>query len=216
MERGPSGTIARLCSSPEEVAVLRRELLCRAAVAYERAREWGEAASCWQETGQPERAAEAFARAGEPMTAARLLMRSGNHAAALPHFETVADDFLWSGFDRVGALLGIAACHLTISGMTSKAFLTVGQPAAQEARRILTDARHRTDAAAAQAWALLGDYGRVANRYDLVQQGYETALAHGRLALPAAECRSIREAYLAAAREAGDTLLASHIAAEAA
>ena len=71
----------------EEEVWLRRECWRRAALGYEQAQMWRDAAECWAEYGDPSRAGELYAEAGDLGRAADALLDAGRYANALELYQ---------------------------------------------------------------------------------------------------------------------------------
>jgi formylglycine-generating enzyme required for sulfatase activity len=189
---------------------LRRELLRRAAADFERAELWADAADCWADLGEPARAGELYRRGGDVGRAAEALLTAGRYADGLALYRAWEGQLLsGDAVNRVKALLGQAACHLLGAARGRDGGLTAaaGREAYRQARALLNGAAEGGPGTVARCWAALGEYGVRLGRYDLVQEGYEAALARCGDGPGPRDRAVIGRAYLAAARARGDRLL---------
>jgi WD40 repeat protein len=198
-----------------EGVVLRAELLRRAAELYEQVEAWREAAECWAELGDRARAGELYARGGELGQGAQALLVAGRYAEALELYRAWEAGLLRADVvSRVRALLGQAACHLlgadrgAVAGSLS---VQVGQAAYRQARALIDAEGGRDPLLGARCWGALGDYGGRLGRQDLVQAGYEGALARLEASAAGHERLEVGRAYLATLRRLGDMALARRV-----
>jgi len=150
------------------------ELFRRAAVCYEKAEMWDDAAECWQDAGDAGKAAEIFLRRlADHAKAAPLLLTEGQYEKALEcyrkWFASIPDGDVVS---QVRARLGATAC-LTKMQSDPKA----AQEAYREARNLIETESQGHPLIAGRCWEALGEYGVTMGRSDLIQLGYEQALA---------------------------------------
>ncbi len=196
----------------EEEAWLRDELMRRAALGFEQAELWRDAAECWAALGEHGRAGELYARGEDLGAAASALLTPGRYAEALALYQRW-EASLPEGdvVNRVQALLGQAACHLlgTSQGQTADELSRpAGQQAYRRARALMATEAQREGWTAARCYAALGEYGARLNRFDLAQQGYERALVHFEGTREKIEAT---QAYLDAVRVQGDRVLAQSL-----
>ena len=188
---------------------LPQELMRRAATGFERAEAWGRAAECWADLGDAARAAAHYQRGGDLARAAEALLDAGRHAEALKLFRRLERQC--ADRDRLGtvrALLGQAACHylaLRSGGDRNRFSRQEGRTAYRAARE------HITRDGGAEAWLALARHGARRHRGDLLQEGYETALAL--LEQNGTDLRLLEagRAYLTAVRSTGDQVLARNL-----
>ena len=183
--------------SPDEHRAWSQHLLRRAAFDFEAGGCWRDAAECWQLIGEPDRAAHALAQGGDLGVAADLRFERGDLAAARDLYaawgaQLPAGDVA----NRVAALLGEAACCLDAAGQ-----------AAYRAARDLIAASALSPAQAADCWRAVGRYGTRTGRHDLLQQGYECALAGYENSHAAGEFVATLAEYRAALRAVPDRAL---------
>jgi MEMO1 family protein len=178
----------------------------RAARGYEQGKLWRNAAECWMQSGNVARASELYQRSGERRLAARVLLDQGQYAEALKLYESWGASLLAGDtLRRVEALLGQAACHLLGADAQIAGFNRVsGQAAYQQARELLRNA----GSLRGRIWRLVAEYGERVGRYDLVELGYERALAG---AQGEAERVEILRAWLEAVERQGDRTQAQRL-----
>ncbi len=187
---------------------LSRELYRRAAAGYESAERWREAAECWTEMGDPRRAGELFLRGGDLERAAEALFDAGQAAAALDLYRRW-QEALTEGdvFGRFRALLGETACLAAVHESRSAAPV---RRRFRQARSLLDAEADRPGPLQASFWLALAALGRRLDRFDLVQEGFEQALA----SLPEDSRKrrlSAASSYLKAVRMRGDELLSGRL-----
>ena len=190
--------------TPAERRLLRRECLRRAGLNYEQAGLFLDAAECWVEYGEPGRAAECLLRVNDYAGAGDRLWDAGRYSEALEAYrqsrERLADDDV---VGRVRALLGMSACWGRLERRSPEA-----RRLYREAHALIENDAGRQTVESSRCWALLGQYGHRMDRFDLVNVGYESALA--RLSGKEAEERlSVAKAYRTAA--ACDRLLSKSL-----
>src|SRR5579859_3326990 len=117
--------------------------------------------------------------------------------------------------EQLQALLGQAACHLLgMRGLSlpAKSGLSegAGQQAYRQARELLVQVTEPASLIAS-CWEGLGDYGGWLGRYDLMQEGYERALAVLEPGYERTQQERICQAYLAQARIHADRLLCQQL-----
>jgi tetratricopeptide (TPR) repeat protein len=191
-------------------AWLRAELLRRAALGFEQASRWRDAAECWAELGDVAHASELYAQSGDHERAATTLFDAGQYAPALEAYRAW-EAALAPGevVNRVQALLGQAACHhlgAQRSGATTPLSRQAGRAAYRQARALIE--AEQAGWAAARCWAALGEYGARVERMDLVQTGYEQALAHEATGRERAD---IAQRYLSVLKSQGDRTLSRRL-----
>jgi len=191
-------------ATPEEQVLLRAEFMRRAALGFEEAEMWRDAAECWSSLGEHARAGELHARISDLGNAALSQVRAGRYADALGLY-LQWESGLAKGdiLNQIRALLGQARCHLSGADPKKKTGALsrkAGLEAYARARELLEDEEGRDPRTASRCWAALADYGAGMRRYDLLEEGYERALAHD-------DSEEILSAYLAAARERDDRVL---------
>lgn len=206
----------------EETTLLQMELLRRAATQYEQIGSWREAAECWSEQGNPNRAGALYAQGGDLRRAARTWLQGGHYHEALSAYRQWEQQIQSFSprinlLDQLQTLLGQSACHLLGTRKSSLPATpdlseATGRQTYQQARELLANTLQSTSPPiTAHYWEALGDYGGWLGRYDLVQEGYEQALA----ALESKEERTqqirICRAYLAQARAHADRLLCQEL-----
>ena len=193
-----------------EGAWLRGELMRRAALGFEQAELWRDAAGCWESLGEHGRASELYARSGDLGLAASTLLATERYAEALELYRAW-DEGLPEGdaANRVRALLGQAACHLLGArrgGAAGELSRSEGQETYRRARVAMEAETKLGDWAGARCWTALGEYGARLGRFDLAQEGYERALE--RLGTAAdREKLAVGEAYLGVLRAQDDRSL---------
>ena len=193
-----------------EGAWLRGELMRRAALGFEQAELWRDAAGCWETLGEHGRASELYARSGDLGLAASTLLATERYAEALELYRAWEEGLPeGDAANRVQALLGQAACHLLgarrgrAAGELSR---SEGQAAYRRARVVMAAETKLGDWAGARCWAALGEYGVRLGRFDLAQEGYERALERLGTATDR-EKLAVGEAYLGALRARDDRSL---------
>ncbi len=197
----------------EEEAWLRGELMRRAALGFEQAELWRDAAECWAALGEHARAGELYARGEDLGAAASALLGAGHYAQALELYRRWEASLAEGDIvNRVQALLGQAACH-HLGARQSRPDDALSTQAGREAYRqalALIEAQdegHPLDVG--RCWAALGGYGARLGRHDLVQMGYEGALERLEAATVADRDKlAVGQAYLKALRAQDDQLLA--------
>jgi tetratricopeptide (TPR) repeat protein len=155
-----------------EHAWLAKDCMRRAALSYEQAEMWREAADCWSEADEAARAAEIYLRLNDYEQSASLLRAAGRYSEARAQYEawhaTLRPE---DAVARVKALLGISLCLLrmklqhTARGHYLRARAIIESEALQ--RDALTNGC---------CWELLAEYGLEIERDDIVQVAYEKAL----------------------------------------
>ncbi|HEY4384497.1 MAG TPA: hypothetical protein VGN34_08510, partial [Ktedonobacteraceae bacterium] len=167
----------------EETTLLRAELLRRAASGYEQIGSWREAAECWAEQGASEQAGALYARGGDLGHAANSWLQAGHYREALQAYREWEQQLREAdSVNRLQALLGQAACHVLgsrTSSLPANADVSeaAGRQVYRQARELLGGRATERTMRDASCWEALGDYGGWLGRYDLVQEGYERALA---------------------------------------
>ncbi|HLN29238.1 MAG TPA: WD40 repeat domain-containing protein [Gemmataceae bacterium] len=199
----------------EDEPRLRAELLRRAATDFERVGDCLAAAECWEKLGEPGRAGDLYQRADQVERAAQQLLAAGRYAEAMALYQAWEKQLPPEDeAAHVQAQLGRAACH--ILGRNRSPAAPPGHPQAgaeiyRQARALIQSESARDPLSAARCWAALGAFGRMVGRYDLVQVGYESALA-GLKQTPAwQEAQVVCQAYLDAVQARGDRLLAQEL-----
>ncbi|HEY4384495.1 MAG TPA: hypothetical protein VGN34_08500, partial [Ktedonobacteraceae bacterium] len=200
----------------EEATLLHAELLRRAASGYEQIGSWQEAAECWAEQGELDRAGSLYARGGDLGHAARSWLQAGRYREALQSYCEWEQQLREAdSVNRLQALLGQAACHVLGSRRSSRPAHSdfseaTGRQAYRRARELLGDMTGRS-VRDASCWEALGDYGEWLGRYDLVQEGYERAMAVLELRGERTQHVRICRAYLTQARAHADRLLCQQL-----
>ena len=202
--------------TPEEEVLLEAQLWVRAAGCYEEARMWREAAGCWVQAGEVGRASRLYEKAGDRRQAARTLLDGGRYAEALAIY--IAWEAALPGEEaagRVEALLGQAACHQLGAGQgvegLSRAAAQTAYRAARQWLASLTMGEGARGRESQQAWRTLAEYGLRVERYDLVQLGYERALAQ---VVTVVQRAGLLRAYIKAVRRYDDRILTRRLAEE--
>jgi serine/threonine-protein kinase len=182
-------------------------LLRRAANAYEQAGHKRAAADCWAAAHEASHAAGLYVREGDYARAAQLLFEAGRYADALENYRRWASRQSPESEDFVIARFGEAACLTLLRTDRSAARDAYRSARAQvEAcdatlqRDTNATVRRTRSLVAARLWEALGAYGLHVGREDLLQLGYERALARYGEAHKTERVRVAR-AYLAAAGE---------------
>ena len=204
----------------EETTLLLAELFRRAATQYEQIGSWREAAECWVQQGNPKRAGALYTQAGDLRRAARTWLQGGCYPEALTAYQQWEQQIQGLSarinlLDQFQALLGQSACHILATRRSSSSTNfspAAGQQTYRQARELLANTLESTfPPATASYWEALGDYGGWLGRYDLIQEGYEQALAaleeSGERTLQVRICT----AYLAQARAHADRLLCQEL-----
>ncbi|MBN2332413.1 MAG: hypothetical protein JXO49_12565 [Deltaproteobacteria bacterium] len=169
----------------------------RAAALFERQEEWSAAASCWLKAGSGERAAASCRQGGRLLAAAFLLVDAGRISEALRCFESVLEPPERDDPEsRIASRLGTAACLILQETAAKRCRLLY-----REARAMLAELDPQwPPLKTGRCWELLGWFGKTVNRYDLLQVGYEQALACYGARLNSERRRAVRD-YLAAVRD---------------
>jgi hypothetical protein len=169
----------------EESEWLAAALFRRAAAAYERAGLTREAADCWAAAHDASRAAGLYLRESDYAHAAQLLFSEGRYAEALEYYRRWMSLILPGSGDLVVARLGEAACLTLMRSDRSAAraayhFARSQMEACDELPRedgVRDVVRRERSLVTARMWEALGAYGLQVGRNDLLQLGYERALA---------------------------------------
>jgi tetratricopeptide (TPR) repeat protein len=197
-------------------------LFRRAAIAYEQAGFTREAADCWAAAHEPGHASELYLHEGDYERAAPLLLAAGHYEEALRMYELWEqalrhpDDEEPFTIEKVKVPLGRAACLFLLKRFASdtsearklyrvarqliEEFDVAGQGRETDDRRYLH--------LAAKLWEALAEYGVIVGRSDLVQLGYEQALARYGASFNDERGRALR-AYIEAV--ASNRLLAAEL-----
>jgi tetratricopeptide (TPR) repeat protein len=154
---------------------LANDCLRRAALNYEQAELWMEAAACWSEAGEPNKAAELYLRLNDYGQSAALLLSAGRYSEALEQYNkwldaAAAEDSV----SRVTALLGISLCHMKMESNSKS-----GRDVYRAARGTIEAVSDWQDALTiGRCWEAFAQYGLSIERTDILQVAYEKALAN--------------------------------------
>jgi tetratricopeptide (TPR) repeat protein len=151
---------------------LARDCMRRAALSYEQAEMWREAADCWSEANEMAKAAELYLRLNDYEQSASMLMAAGRYREAHARYEMwLAELKQENATARVRALLGISLCliRMKLQRQARETYLRACDIIERESlqRDALTNGC---------CWERLGEYGLEIERDDIVQVAYEKAL----------------------------------------
>lgn len=151
---------------------LMKDCMRRAALNYEQAEMWQDAAACWNEAGETDKAAELYLQFNDYERAASLLMAAGRYTEAQAQYEmwitTIKPE---DAVSRVKALLGISLCE------TRMKFPHTARGTYLRARTLVENETATRDALTNGAcWEALAEFGLAVERDDILQVAYERAL----------------------------------------
>lgn len=163
------------------------ELFWRSATLYEQQEQWREAVNCWIAIKEWRKAANCYMNIGEQCQAAELYAQAADYTHVAPlllaeeRYVDALDNYRhWLASIRendivsqISTRLGIAACLILIPEDPETA-----QQMYREARAFIERETERHSLHVGQCWEALGAYGTTIGRHDLVQIGYERALAY--------------------------------------
>ncbi len=159
--------------TPEEMAILCKEVARRAAVLFEECGQLEETAECWVEHGKRDRATELYLEKNRFAEAAPILLELKEYRKAPDGYRRWLDHIADSDIiNRIKAELGEIACLKYLDEdlePARKRFLKI--------RDLIEADQERQPFISARCWETLGDYGVIMNRSDLIHYGYETALS---------------------------------------
>jgi formylglycine-generating enzyme required for sulfatase activity len=212
----------------EEEPWLQAELLQRAAVRFEQVEMWRDAAECWTDLGEQGRAGELYVRSGDTQLAAPALLTAGRYIEAIELYQAWEADLSETDvLNLVKALLGQASCHL-LGASASDQMLSksssqesvqkrqllsrqAGQKCYRRARTLFENEKGLDRLTTARCWAALGEYGIRLDRFDLVHEGYETALTYYEETAAKTEKIDVCQSYLTSVFSFGDRSLKQNL-----
>lgn len=176
---------------------LARACMSRAALGYEQAEMWQDAAACWNEAGETDKAAELYLRLNDYEQSAATLMAAGRFAEAQAQYElwmtTIRPEDVVS---HVKALLGISLCRTRMKHPhTARGAYLRARTIIENEKALSRDAL--TDGA---CWEALAEFGLEVERDDILQVAYEKALLCYGTQYNAERVRAAQE-YLKAVKE---------------